>query len=298
VFFAVQSLLCGEKELLQNAGLYEGVYVMQYYLLAWNPKRWIWEDLSELSEQVNAGNEVIIQWSCGVSKKLEKGDRVFLVRLGEEPKGIFASGIVVKGSFLDDHWDDEKASAGRKAYHVLVKFEKLLNPETDNILSRDILIASPLYSEMHWDTQMSGVRIPEDVAEKVDKIWGLFGASEEMTLPEEVDPTRSYSEGAVRSVFVNAYERSPQARKDCIAYYGTECQVCGFDFQKAYGEIGRGFIQVHHVVPMSEIGKKYEINPIVDLRPICPNCHAMIHRKKPSYSIGEIRQIINSSKHY
>lgn len=270
---------------------------MKYYLLAWNPKRWIWEGLSELSDEVSAGDDVTIQWSCGVSKHLEKEDRVFFIRLGQEPKGIFASGTIVRGSFLDDHWDDDKASAGRKAYHVLVKLERLLNPEIDQILSRDILIDSSMYSDMHWDTQMSGIRIPEDVAEKVEKIWGLFDNSEEMVLPEEVDPTRTYSEGAVRSVMINAYERNTQARNECIAYYGTECQVCGFDFQKVFGEIGRGFIQVHHIVPVSEIGKKYQINPIADLRPICPNCHVIMHRRKPPYSVEEMRQLINSSNH-
>jgi 5-methylcytosine-specific restriction protein A len=82
---------------------------------------------------------------------------------------------------------------------------------------------------------------------------------------------------------------------NCIEHYGTNCYICGFNFEKKYGEIGRDFIHVHHIKPLSEIGKKYELNPIQDLRPVCPNCHAMLHRKKSPYSIDELNQIINNN---
>ncbi|MBK8806257.1 MAG: HNH endonuclease [Bacteroidales bacterium] len=73
------------------------------------------------------------------------------------------------------------------------------------------------------------------------------------------------------------------------------CVVCGFDFEKVYGEIGKGFIHVHHLIPVSQIGKSYQINPISDLRPICPNCHAMIHLKNSPREIDEMRELINVS---
>lgn len=76
------------------------------------------------------------------------------------------------------------------------------------------------------------------------------------------------------------YERNPIARKKCIEYYGWKCYICRFDFLQIYGEVGRGFIEVHHIVPISEINGQYTINPIRDLRPVCSNCHSMIHRKK------------------
>jgi 5-methylcytosine-specific restriction protein A len=59
-----------------------------------------------------------------------------------------------------------------------------------------------------------------------------------------------------------------------------------------YGEIGKNFIHVHHVKPLSEIDEQYKINPIKDLRPVCPNCHAMLHKRKPAYSIEEIQDKI------
>jgi len=116
-------------------------------------------------------------------------------------------------------------------------------------------------------------------------------------LPEEVvinAEQKSYYEGSVRQITVNAYERDFEARKRCLDFYGFNCVVCGFNFEKKYGMAGKGFIHVHHLKPLSEIGEKYELNPIKDLRPVCPNCHAMIHKRKTPYSIEELKQKINT----
>jgi 5-methylcytosine-specific restriction protein A len=110
--------------------------------------------------------------------------------------------------------------------------------------------------------------------------------------PDEVNDTQILTEGSVRQVTVNAYERNNQGRKLCIEYYGTNCYVCGVNFEKIYGEIGQEFIHVHHLIPLSEINQEYEIDPIQDLRPVCPNCHAMIHRKNPPYTIEEIKNML------
>ena len=75
---------------------------------------------------------------------------------------------------------------------------------------------------------------------------------------------------------VNRYERDPEARRACIAHRGSSCSVCGFSFEVAYGEIGKDFIDVHHVVPLW-LGAGYELDPLTDLVPLCANCHAMAH---------------------
>ena len=106
--------------------------------------------------------------------------------------------------------------------------------------------------------------------------------------PEEIEDKNLF-EGSKKQITVNAYERSSQAREECINEYGYKCVICNFDFEKIYGEIGQNFIHVHHVKPLSEIDEKYKINPIEDLRPVCPNCHAMLHKRKPAYSIEEIK---------
>jgi len=112
----------------------------------------------------------------------------------------------------------------------------------------------------------------------------------DIILPEEVhDNGVTLHEGAKRQIVVNTYERDPEARRRCIAHYGTSCSVCGLNFADVYGEVGEGFIHVHHLTPLSQLGQEYEIDPIRDLRPVCPNCHAVIHRRSPAYSIKEVK---------
>lgn len=113
---------------------------------------------------------------------------------------------------------------------------------------------------------------------------------------EEVETNIRFREGATSQTVINSYERNPQARKKCLEYYGTSCFVCEFDFGKTFGKIGEGFIHVHHLKPISEIREEYEINPIEDMRPVCPNCHAIIHRRDPVFSIEEMKTLLQSPK--
>jgi len=123
-------------------------------------------------------------------------------------------------------------------------------------------------------------------------VWALDSDSEAEMLPEQVRSRENHCEGALKRITINAYERNQKARTSCVKHYGPTCQVCGFDFEKNYGEIGIGFIHVHHIIPISEIADKYEINPIEDLRPVCPNCHAMLHRKDPPFTVQELKGMI------
>lgn len=111
-------------------------------------------------------------------------------------------------------------------------------------------------------------------------------------LPDELPDGRVYREGTFRQITVNAHERSPDARRRCIAHHGSACVVCQFDFGNAYGTLGRGLIHVHHLNPMSEAEGQREVDPVLDLRPVCPNCHAMIHTKEPPFSIDEIQTML------
>lgn len=107
--------------------------------------------------------------------------------------------------------------------------------------------------------------------------------------PDEIPTDREYFEGSKKSVQINAYERSAAARQACIEHYGLRCFVCEFDFESEYGEIGRGFIHVHHEVPLHQIDGNYAVDPIADLKPVCPNCHSMLHKGDPVFSIEELR---------
>ncbi|TAM55608.1 MAG: hypothetical protein EPN57_01870 [Paraburkholderia sp.] len=113
--------------------------------------------------------------------------------------------------------------------------------------------------------------------------------------PDEVPdvPTNgTFAEGATRQVLVNQYERNLRARSACIRHWGTVCYVCGFDFQKAYGDMGRGFIHVHHLTEIASIGAEYEVDPHADLRPVCPNCHAILHSQRPAIDIDELKSML------
>ncbi|MGE4371250.1 MAG: HNH endonuclease, partial [Burkholderiaceae bacterium] len=125
--------------------------------------------------------------------------------------------------------------------------------------------------------------------------WRFTSASTEQEnaeLPEEVSTPELFIEGATRTVSVNAYERNPHARKACLRAHGHACVVCGFDFGVTYGELGQGYIHVHHLKQLADIGESYELDPVVDLRPVCPNCHAMLHRQRPPLSIEELRETL------
>ena len=111
-------------------------------------------------------------------------------------------------------------------------------------------------------------------------------------LSEEVAETPTLFEGAVSRVTVNAYERNPEARWRCIEHYGTSCCVCGFGFGAVYGEVAEGYIHVHHLRPLSEVGGQYVVDPVADLRPVCPNCHAVIHSTKPPRTIEQVQGMV------
>lgn len=99
-------------------------------------------------------------------------------------------------------------------------------------------------------------------------------------------------EGAATITQVVRYERDPKAREACLKRHGHDCAACGVNFGDVYGHLGEGFIHVHHLREISSIGREYVINPTEDLRPLCPNCHAMVHRRKPALSIEELKRVL------
>ena len=105
-----------------------------------------------------------------------------------------------------------------------------------------------------------------------------------------------FEEGASTLVQVNRYERDPRNRAAAILLRGSSCRVCGLDLGVRYGQIAEGFIEVHHIKPVSQLGRDYIIDPMKDLVPICPNCHAVVHRRDPPLSVDELRKILDKQK--
>lgn len=99
-------------------------------------------------------------------------------------------------------------------------------------------------------------------------------------------------EGARFRISVNAIERNAKARAMCLAAKGFSCLVCDINFANMYGDIGRNFIHVHHRVPLKDVTDTYIIDPVNDLDPVCPNCHAMLHRRDPPFTVEELRELL------
>ena len=258
------------------------------YLFVWSPKKWKWETLEQNIEQLKNTGSFTQMWSCVSHKKIGPGDRAFLVRVGSEPKGIFASGCVSSAPFLAKHWSGED----REVYRVDINFDVLLNPDEEPILTLDILSTGNL-EKQPWTPQSSGILIKAELVDELEGVWFDFLTTHKIRqnpyAATQLEAKGTYTEGGANQVIQTRYERNPYARKACIKYYGYSCSVCDFNFEKEYGALGKDFIHVHHLIQISATGQR-EVDPVKDLRPVCPNCHAMLHRKIPALTLESLKE--------
>lgn len=111
------------------------------------------------------------------------------------------------------------------------------------------------------------------------------------------DEEKSFPEGKIKYRLHKHKERSKKLIKLAKNNFKQNnngrlfCQVCNFDFVKKYGPIGEGFIEAHHMLPISEIDEHHETD-INDIILLCSNCHRMIHRKRPWLSINNLQSLI------
>jgi 5-methylcytosine-specific restriction protein A len=195
---------------------------------------------------------------------------------------------------LDDAWEVRRERK-QPGYSQAREHIRLIEDERYELLTFPIYIADLPEGSDEGPAQIRDFT-PVLTSRRLVRIgarWfgAVAGASVQSSeeLPEQPG---GYAEGAARKVTVNSYERSGEAREACLRHYGYRCRACGFDFERAYGEIGKEFIHVHHIVPIATIRAAYRIDHIRDLIPVCPNCHALIHRTRPALSIDELRAII------
>jgi 5-methylcytosine-specific restriction enzyme A len=113
--------------------------------------------------------------------------------------------------------------------------------------------------------------------------------------PDELASETEFIEGAAIQVTVNRYERDRKARQAALDYHGCRCKVCDTDMTAVYGDIAQGFIHIHHLIPLSAIREDYHLDPLKDLIPVCPNCHAMLHRRNPPFTPEELRNRLKNS---
>jgi 5-methylcytosine-specific restriction protein A len=300
--FFIYQLKLELKEALEECGLTENIKpisIQNSYLFVWNPNKWSqWIDpnnepyIEKNIEELKNTGKVTLMWSCRSHKSIRPGDRAFLARVGSTPRGIFASGKVVSEPFLSQHWSGEDKDIPR----VLIEFDTLLNPEKEPILTVENLDKGNL-SKQTWTPQSSGISIRPEVADELEEEWFEFLITQNIRyspFSETTDTTITYIEGSATQVTQTRYERNIYARKECLKHYGYSCSVCDFNFERFYGSLGYKFIHVHHLTQVATIKQEYKVNPIQDLRPVCPNCHSMLHKQNPPLTIDELKDIIKN----
>jgi 5-methylcytosine-specific restriction enzyme A len=224
--------------------------------------------------QVTAGGQLWPEdWTVGVrTGGITPGDRAYLFRQYED-RGLVGSGTFTSPVRSGPHWD----GSARSAHLADIAWDTIL-PYQDRLPVEKLKAHIP---DVPWDhIQGSGISVPQAVADALHELWVVHSGQKLFRSPDEpieASPTL-YPEGALSQVQVNRYERDLKARKECLDAKGYKCVVCGFSFEKRYGPLGRDYIHVHHIIELSNVPPGYKVNPLEDLVPICPNCHAMIHR--------------------
>ncbi|MCY3893785.1 MAG: HNH endonuclease [Acidimicrobiaceae bacterium] len=230
-------------------------------------------------------------WTTRRKRGISRGDAVVLLRQMDQP-GIIASGYAVDEIVQEDYGEN----------WVEVDWDRWV-PVERRLPREQISEMAPRFKN---PIQQSGELLADDQATALMEAWnGLHppvppGARALSGDAADVAPTPSgpVPEGAKTRVEVNRYERNQQNRERCIAEHGTSCTVCSMDFGSTYGAFAEGYIHVHHVVPLAQIEDhvNHIVDPVNDLVPVCPNCHAMLHLHpdKPC-TVEKLRQLLTET---
>lgn len=248
------------------------------FVITWNKKKWPDEKLKALIDDYHAGRREVERWKFASPNLCFIGDRVVLLRIGSEPRGLLGSGRIHSSPMQEPDTADPK----KLAWYVDVEFDCLSESPDEVFLHRSRCEVVLGIDPTKWPKFASGEPYPGDV-EKLEEYLNILTGGETQ-YPDEIgsrDFAEGLWEGAAKEVKVNRFERDAKARQECIKAHGATCRICGFDFQYVYGPaLGSRLIHVHHLRPLKEIREGYEVDPVNDLIPICPNCHAAIHRTR------------------
>jgi hypothetical protein len=157
-----------------------------------------------------------------------------------------------------------------------------------------MLIEEPIEAVVVRSWKLNLRKNPVGLSAVTSQLDSLVPWSRSIAPDEKEQNGSTYSEGNAQRNLATRYERDPRAREACIRKYGPTCNLCGFDFAAKYGKAMKGFIHVHHTKQLSSLGPNYKVDPIQDLRPLCPNCHAVVHRRRNPYSLDEVRQFLQN----
>lgn len=200
---------------------------------------------------------------------------------------------------LSDTWAKNGTGRKRPAFPQSREHIRLVEEESYKLLTFPIIFSDELQDEDGFGpSKIKGFEpvLTQKSLVRVGSNWYASDDAIPTSIPEEVSNPERFLEGAAKTIAVNAYERNGKARSVCIKHHGAKCAACNFNFETAYGAIGKGFIHVHHIVPLAEIRREYELDPIRDLVPVCANCHAIVHLTQPAMGIEELRSCLAVAK--
>ena len=240
-----------------------------------------------------AAQDGLVDWR---TDKFSVGDIVFIYKTVPEKRIHYKMEVMKVKMIFEEAMEQEPYWTDKKLYYsgyisFYARF-KLLEEYKDDIMS------------LHHLHEHGYQGIPRSVREIKEEGLLDFLLHPHQMVNEDVydvdypEDDELLYEGALMTVKANKYERNQKARRECVAKKGYRCLACGRDFEATYGEIGRNFIHVHHLTPISSIGKEYQLNVDTDLAPVCPNCHYMLHRRNPPYTIEELQTKLQEQSTY
>ena len=150
--------------------------VINTWLLVWNPKSWDWESVEETFGYKASLSTIRIQganlcaWKC-MSKQVKEGDRIFIIRLGQNPKGIMATGYAISDSYVNEY----------KERAVDICITGFLDYHTEPLISQDLL--KEKFPDQQWSPQGSGISIKPDAAKWLIEEWNRiqYGQSDHIS---------------------------------------------------------------------------------------------------------------------
>lgn len=233
-----------------------------------------------------------------VQKAYEIGKSIYLKQMSRKEGISILEGMGMKESSAHDYVYSYSKLIHGKLYtrntngYATEYFLKKIHEELGEAGLKNALLSLSQHIDYYEEISKTSVKARKEI---YNRFYDLIKTDpDNIIFPDEVDNSVKYSEGKTKKVLVNSYERNPIARKKCIEHFGSTCQVCKFNFENSFGVLGKDFIHVHHIIDIAIIGKEYSIDPVTDLVPVCPNCHSMLHKRKPAYSIQELKEIIKN----
>jgi hypothetical protein len=280
----------------------------RYFTHYWNKPTWA-EEYAKPDHERPFHN---IHGGQFFERKVKPGDYIYAIGVHTEDLYLLSRNLVaqvLRNTGPDHRWPEKVvvdlsgSSTSKPHFNHLVPRHVAFTLRFISPDGKDRLTPTP-----DGGIDPNAVRMMRELAEpsaklldqEIDSYEALLAQEQERTnvLDEEEvsNGTEPAIEGARIRVEVNRYERDPELRLNAIRLHGTRCQVCHFSFEEVYGERGAGYIEVHHLKPLSSHRKAGETRIETDVAVLCANCHRMIHRRKEELlTLDQLRSLIRSN---